>query len=44
MVIKIDPIEDNKNIGKKIGVFSIGNDAGIYLEQWEEYQHTMDRS
>ena len=43
MVIKIDPTEDAKNIGKKVGVFPIDDDAWIDVGQWAEYQHTMDR-
>mgnify|MGYP004146148829 CR=1 FL=1 len=42
MVIKIDPIEDAKNIGKKVGVFPIDDDAWIDVGQWAEYHKTID--
>ena len=42
MVIKIDPIEDVKNIGKKVCVFPIDDDAWIYVGQWAEYKKVME--
>ena len=42
MVIKIDPIEDAKNIGKKVGVFPIDDEAWIDVGQWAEYKKAVD--
>tara|TARA_Y100000310_G_C20529018_1_gene737524 strand:- start:23 stop:1072 length:1050 start_codon:yes stop_codon:yes gene_type:complete len=36
-------IEDAKNLGKKIGVFPIDEDAWIDVGQWAEYRRAMDQ-
>ena len=36
-------IEDAKNIGKKVGVFPIDDDAWIDIGQWSEYKNAIDK-
>jgi NDP-sugar pyrophosphorylase family protein len=36
-------IEDAKNLGNKVGVFPIDDDAWIDIGQWAEYQKAVDQ-
>ena len=36
-------IEDAKNLGKKIGVFPIDEDAWIDIGEWAEYRRAIDQ-
>ncbi len=36
-------IEDAKNLGKKVGIFPIDDDAWIDVGQWAEYRKVMDQ-
>tara|TARA_B100000519_G_C14254536_1_gene444332 strand:+ start:3058 stop:4104 length:1047 start_codon:yes stop_codon:yes gene_type:complete len=36
-------IEDAKNIGKKVGVFPIDDDAWVDIGQWAEYKSAIDK-
>ena len=36
-------IKDAKNLGKKIGVFPVDDEAWIDIGQWTEYQKAIDK-